>query len=38
MKRSIAPLRIAPFRRLLVSYTVNELGDSVGVVALAILV
>ena len=38
MKQSIAPLRIAPFRRLLVSYTVNELGDSVGVVALAILV
>lgn len=31
-------LRIRPFRRLLTSYTVNELGDSAGVVALAVLV
>ena len=38
MRRSLAPLRNAAFRRLLASYTVNELGDSVGVVALAILV
>jgi MFS family permease len=33
-----APLRVWPFRRLLVSYTLNELGDSVGIVALAVLV
>jgi MFS family permease len=33
-----APLRVWPFSRLLSSYTLNELGDSVGVVALAILV
>ena len=38
MKRNLAPLRDPAFRRLLVSYTVNELGDSVGVVALALLV
>ena len=38
MKRTLAPLRNAAFRRLLASYTVNELGDSVGVVALAVLV
>jgi MFS family permease len=38
MKDNLAPLREPAFRRLLVSYTVNELGDSVGVVALAILV
>jgi hypothetical protein len=29
---------VRPFSRLLASYTVNELGDSVGVVALAVLV
>jgi MFS family permease len=34
----VAPLAVWPFRRLLVSYTLNELGDSVGVVALAVLV
>lgn len=34
----LRPLRIRPFGRLLASYTVNELGDSVGVVALAVLV
>jgi MFS family permease len=34
----IAPLAVWPFRRLLASYTLNELGDSVGVVALAVLV
>jgi MFS family permease len=33
-----APLAVKPFARLLSSYTVNELGDSVGVVALAVLV
>ncbi len=38
MKRNLAPLRDFAFRRLLVAYTVNELGDSVGVVALAVLV
>lgn len=38
MKRTSAPLRNPAFRRLLTSYTVNELGDSVGVVALAVLV
>jgi MFS family permease len=38
MRASLAPLRVAPFGRLLCAYTVNELGDAVGVVALAILV
>src|SRR3954447_2628945 len=32
------PLAVRPFGRLLASYTVNELGDSVGIVALAVLV
>ncbi len=32
------PLAVRPFGRLLASYTVNEIGDSVGIVALAILV
>ena len=32
------PLAIKPFGRLLASYTVNEIGDSVGIVALAVLV
>jgi hypothetical protein len=34
----LAPLGVRPFGRLLSSYTINELGDSVGVVALAVLV
>jgi hypothetical protein len=34
----LAPMAVRPFTRLLSSYTLNELGDSVGVVALAILV
>lgn len=34
----LAPLRIAPFRRLAASYAVNEFGDWVGAVALAVLV
>jgi MFS family permease len=34
----LAPAGVRPFGRLLVSYTLNELGDSVGIVALAILV
>jgi hypothetical protein len=33
-----APLAVRPFTRLLASYTVNELGDAVGIVALAVLV
>jgi predicted MFS family arabinose efflux permease len=33
-----APLSVRPFGRLLASYTVNELGDAVGLVALAVLV
>ena len=32
------PLKVRPFGRLLASYTVNEIGDSVGIVALAVLV
>ena len=38
MRGRIAPLTERPFSRLLASYTVNELGDAVGIVALAILV
>jgi MFS family permease len=34
----LAPAGVRPFGRLLASYTLNELGDSVGIVALAILV
>src|SRR4051812_14133416 len=34
----LAPLAVRPFGRLLSSYTVNEFGDSIGIVALAILV
>src|SRR4051812_3793740 len=34
----LAPAGVQPFGRLLASYTLNELGDSVGIVALAILV
>src|SRR5262245_29797168 len=34
----LAPLAVWPFGRLLSSYTLNELGDSVGLVALAVLV
>ena len=32
------PLAVRPFGRLLASYTVNEIGDSVGIIALAVLV
>lgn len=35
---TLLPLRTPPFGRLLASYTVNQLGDLVGLVALAILV
>lgn len=38
MRGRLEPLSRPPFRRLLGSYTINELGDSVGVVALALLV
>ena len=34
----LAPVAVRPFGRLLFSYTLNELGDSVGIVALAVLV
>src|SRR3954468_9434543 len=34
----LAPVAVRPFGRLLSSYTLNELGDSVGIVALAVLV
>jgi MFS family permease len=34
----LAPLGVWPFSRLLSSYTLNEAGDSVGIVALAIMV
>ena len=38
MRRRLEPLRVRPFGRLLGSYTLNDLGDSIGVVALAVLV
>ena len=38
MRRRLEPLRVRPFGRLLGSYTINDLGDSIGVVALSILV
>ena len=38
MRGRLAPLAVRPFNRLLSSYTLNELGDSVGIVALAVLV
>jgi hypothetical protein len=34
----LAPVRVWPFSRLLVAYTLNELGDSAGVVAMSVLV
>ena len=38
MRSALQALRVPGFGRLAGSYTVNELGDNVGVVALAILV
>ncbi len=38
MRGRFAPVAVRPFTRLLASYTVNELGDAVGIVALAVLV
>jgi len=37
-RRRLEPLRVRPFGRLLASYTVNDLGDAIGVVALSVLV
>jgi MFS family permease len=34
----LAPLRRRPFRRLAISYAVNEMGDWLGIVALSVLV
>jgi predicted MFS family arabinose efflux permease len=38
VRRRFEPLSVRPFGRLVSSYTLNELGDSVGLVALAVLV
>jgi MFS family permease len=38
VRARLAPLAVRPFGRLLSTYTLNELGDSVGIVALAVLV
>lgn len=38
VRRRFEPLRVRPFGRLLGSYTINDLGDSIGIVALAVLV
>lgn len=38
MRSVLAPIRVRPFGRLFASYTINEIGDSVGIVALALLV
>lgn len=38
MRTSLAPLRVSGFGRLLVSYTINELGDTFALIALSILV
>ena len=38
MRGRLAPLAVRPFGRLLFSYTLNDLGDNVGLVALAVLV
>ena len=38
MRESFAPLRVAAFRRLLGSYLANQIGDSIGLIALAVLV
>jgi predicted MFS family arabinose efflux permease len=37
-RTAFAPLRVAPFRRLAAGYTINLIGDRVGLVALALLV
>src|SRR3954466_6921991 len=38
VRKRLEPLGVRPFGRLLGSYTINDLGDSIGVVALAVLV
>jgi MFS family permease len=38
VRKALAPIRHAPFGRLLTCYTVNQVGDFVGLVALALLV
>src|SRR5215211_5490880 len=38
VRANLAPLRVPAFGRLLFSYTTNSIGDSVGLVALALLV
>jgi predicted MFS family arabinose efflux permease len=38
IRRSLTPLGTRPFRHLAASYTLNECGDSIGVIALAVLV
>ena len=38
MRAALSPLQTRPFGRLLTSYTINEIGDSIGIVALALLV
>jgi predicted MFS family arabinose efflux permease len=38
VRRRLEPLAVRPFGRLLGSYTLNELGDAIGLVALAVLV
>ena len=38
MSTTFAPLRVRGFRRLLATYTINETGDNVGLVALTVLV
>ena len=38
MRKSLSPLRLPGFRQLASAYTVNELGNWVGEIALAVLV
>jgi hypothetical protein len=38
MRKSLRPLRLPGFRQLASAYTVNELGNWVGEIALAVLV
>lgn len=38
MRASLAPLRVGGYRRLLGSYVINQLGDSIAIVALSVLV
>ena len=38
MRKSLAPLKLPGFRHLAGAYTVNELGNWVGEIALAVLV